>query len=87
MQRPRKCELCLEHEAVYAMQYISDIVPSLYTLGSHIRGFKITRVCAECGAEQKYVAEQAKQFITLAVSPSNINFIVTTVLETPAGEP
>jgi len=79
MRKPQKCELCREREAVYAMQYISDIVPSLYTLGSHIRGFKITRVCAECGAEQKYVAEQAKQFITLAMSPPNINFIVTTV--------
>ena len=86
MRKSRKCELCHEREAVYAMQYISDIVPSLYTLGSHIRGFKITRVCAECGAEQKYVAEQAKQFMALVVSPPNINFIVTTVPETPAGE-
>jgi len=68
------------------MQYIADIVPSLYTLGSHIRGFKITRVCPECGVEQKYVAEQAKRFMALAVSPPNINFIVTTVPETPASE-
>ena len=87
MRKPRKCELCHEREAVYAMQYIADIVPSLYALGSHIRGFKITRVCPECGVEQKYVAEQAKRFMALVVSPPNINFIVTTVSETPAGEP
>ena len=66
MQRPRKCELCHEREAVYAMQYIAGITPNLYTLGSHVRGFQITRVCAECGAEQKYVAEQAKQFMALS---------------------
>ena len=48
------------------MQYIAGITPNLYTLGSHVRGFQITRVCAECGAEQKYVAEQAKQFMALS---------------------
>jgi len=48
------------------MQYIASIEPSLYTLGSHIRGFPVLRVCSKCGAEQKYVAEQAKKFLALS---------------------
>jgi len=66
VQRSRKCELCHDEEAVYAMQYIASIEPSLYTLGSHIRGFPVLRVCSKCGAEQKYVAEQAKKFLALS---------------------
>lgn len=30
------------------MQYIACDSPSFYTLGSHIRGFKVTKVCDAC---------------------------------------
>lgn len=47
-RKPRKCELCHEEEAVYALQYIASDEPSFYTLGEHIRGFRVTRVGSAC---------------------------------------
>ena len=64
--KARMCEHCKTEEAVYAMQYIASDEPSLYTLGSHIRGFPVIRVCSRCGAEQKYIDEQAKLFLALS---------------------
>ena len=43
-----KCQVCKEREAIWAMQYIGEDAPSFYTLGSHIRGFKVTKVCDKC---------------------------------------
>ena len=43
-----KCEVCKEREAIWARQYIAEARPSFYTLGSHIRGFHVTKVCDEC---------------------------------------
>lgn len=46
--RPPMCQVCKQREAVYAMQYIGEEEPSFYRLGYHIRGFTMTKVCAEC---------------------------------------
>lgn len=46
--RPPMCQVCKQAEAVYAMQYIGEEEPSFYRLGYHIRGFTMTKVCAEC---------------------------------------
>ena len=43
-----KCKLCKTNEAEWAMQYIGEDTPSFYTLGSHIRGFRVTKVCGVC---------------------------------------
>lgn len=59
----RKCKICDNQEAVYAMQYIADDSPSFYTLGSHVRGFSVIPVCSDCAAERKYIAGQIKEFL------------------------
>lgn len=46
--RPPMCQVCKQAEAIYAMQYIGEEEPSFYRLGYHIRGFTMTKVCAEC---------------------------------------
>ncbi len=46
--RPPMCQVCKQREAVYAMQYIGEEEPSFYRLGYHMRGFTMTKVCAEC---------------------------------------
>ena len=51
MARDPKCQVCKQQEAVWAMQYIGEDVPSFYTLGSHIRGFRVTKVCDKCREE------------------------------------
>lgn len=65
----RICEQCREGEGVYAMQYISSNVPSFYTLGSHIRGLKVTLVCKRCAsgikAELAYAQEEVEKFLNL----------------------
>lgn len=49
MARIPKCQLCKQHEAIWAMQDLpgNDHL-SFYTLGSHIRGFRVTKVCDKC---------------------------------------
>ena len=44
----RNCERCKEREAVFAVQYVGDDKPSVSLLGSHYRGFRVTRLCEEC---------------------------------------
>ena len=46
--RPPMCQVCKQAEAIYAMQYIGEEKPSFYRLGYHMRGFTMTKVCAEC---------------------------------------
>lgn len=48
MATDRLCEVCHEREAIWAAQFVGEDTPSFYTLGGHIRGFKVTRVCDEC---------------------------------------
>ena len=44
-----KCEICHNHEAEYAVQYIEDDgSPEFYVLGRHIYGYPVTRVCLDC---------------------------------------
>lgn len=46
-----KCQLCRERRASWAMQYVAEDRPSFYRLGSHIRGFRVYKVCSECKEE------------------------------------
>lgn len=48
MSAPARCDECSTREAVYAMQYLGEEVPTFYRLGYHIRGFKLRRLCIEC---------------------------------------
>lgn len=48
-----KCQLCKFNPAVHAMQYIADETPSFYALGSHIRGFPVTKVCDACKRDKR----------------------------------
>ena len=44
----RRCEICKEREAIWAMQYVGEDTPTFSTLGSHYRGFRVVKVCDEC---------------------------------------
>ena len=48
MRKPTKCQLCHAAAAVWAMQYVAETKPWFYTLGSHMRGFRVMKVCDEC---------------------------------------
>ena len=48
IMKQTKCQICKEKEAVYAMQYIGDDKPVFYSIGWHIRGFQVTKVCEDC---------------------------------------
>ena len=43
-----KCQICKTNEAIYAMQHIAEETPTFTTLGSHYRGFKVTKTCDSC---------------------------------------
>lgn len=51
-----KCQVCKRQAAIWAMQYIASDEPSFYTLGSHIRGFKVTKVCDACKFDTQIAA-------------------------------
>jgi hypothetical protein len=53
MNKSRKCFLCGTKRAEWALQYVASDEPSLTTLGSHYRGFKVIPVCRECGEKVK----------------------------------
>lgn len=44
----RKCEICGEREAAWAVQFVSDETPTFTLLGSHYRGYRLLRVCDAC---------------------------------------
>ena len=41
------CEICHESEAIYAVQVIGGEI-SVYTIGWHVRGFQVKKVCEKC---------------------------------------
>jgi len=43
-----KCQICKVGEALFAMQHIAEETPTFTTLGSHYRGFKVTKTCDSC---------------------------------------
>ena len=43
-----KCQICKVGEAIFAMQHIAEETPTFTTLGSHYRGFKVTKTCDSC---------------------------------------
>lgn len=44
-----KCDICHDHEAEYAMQYLSDNdVPSFCLLGRSRGGVPTTKICLDC---------------------------------------
>jgi hypothetical protein len=46
------CTQCNERPAIWALQYVGDDRPTLTTLGSHYRGWRIVaRLCSECAEE------------------------------------
>ena len=46
--RKPTCQLCQANEATCAMQFIGEARPSFSWLGSHYRGFPVTKVCDDC---------------------------------------
>lgn len=58
-----KCQLCKRTEADWAMQFIGEERPTFTTLGSHYRGFAVTKVCSDCQA----VAQAAADLLTEGV--------------------
>jgi hypothetical protein len=64
MKQPPKCQLCKVRPALWAMQFIGDAAPSFYSLGWHMRGFSVTKVCDECRVnytERKLICSVKKQ--------------------------
>ena len=47
------CQICKAGEALWAMQYVGEAAPTFTTLGSHYRGFPVTKVCDGCKAEMQ----------------------------------
>lgn len=45
------CQVCKADEALQTWQYIGEDKPTFTTLGSHYRGFHVTKVCDECKTE------------------------------------
>lgn len=66
LNRQPKCQLCQKNDAVHAMQFIAEITPSFYALGSHIRGFRVTKVCDACKVEAQNTDYAAKILDRLA---------------------
>lgn len=61
-----KCQLCKRDEAIWAMQYIGEDTPTFTTLGSHYRGFRVTKVCDDCKEikeAQPMAQEMLRQFL------------------------
>ena len=54
-----RCQLCLQNEAMWAMQYVGDDKPTFTLLGSHYRGFRVVKVCDAC-KEKEIAIENAK---------------------------
>ncbi len=48
MTKTVKCQLCKQNEAEWAMQFVAEDTPSFSALGSHYRGFSVTKVCDKC---------------------------------------
>ena len=59
-----KCEICHDHEAEYAMQYLDEHEnegqPEFYLLGSHIRGFPVTKACIDCYWDLTQISKRKK---------------------------
>ena len=47
---PPKCQICRKAEAIWAYQDVAGET-SFTSLGSHYRGFKVTKVCDHCRAQ------------------------------------
>ena len=43
-----KCRVCKQEEAIWAMQYIGEDVPTFSRIGSHYRGFGVVKLCDNC---------------------------------------
>jgi hypothetical protein len=43
-----KCQRCRQLPAIWALQYVGDDRPSVSLLGSHYRGFRVTKLCGAC---------------------------------------
>jgi hypothetical protein len=58
-----KCQNCHEHEAIWAMQFVGQDTPTYSRLGSHYRGFRVTKLCDECkrAGERDLEQEQEQQ--------------------------
>lgn len=50
-RKPPRCQVCKAAEALWACQYIGEDTPTFTTLGSHYRGFRVTKVCDQCKTE------------------------------------
>ena len=48
MRKAPRCQVCHQNEAIWAMQYVGEDTPTFSTLGSHYRGFRVTKVCDGC---------------------------------------
>lgn len=53
-----KCQICKTNEAAWALQYIGDPEPTFSRLGSHYRGFHVTKVCDDCRARASAMRSQ-----------------------------
>jgi len=58
--RVQKCQVCKKNRANYAVQIIGGEV-SAYSLGWHIRGFPMIKVCDGCLEETKAKLEKKLQ--------------------------
>ena len=47
MRKVHICEICKKSEAIYAVQVVGGEI-STYTIGWHIRGFPVKKVCEKC---------------------------------------
>jgi hypothetical protein len=48
-----RCQVCKTTEAIWAAQFIGENIPTFSTLGSHIRGFAVVKVCDTCKETKK----------------------------------
>ena len=56
--RARACESCKQRLAEWAVQYVGADKPTVTTLGSHYRGFKVLRICDKC--KEDLVKQEAR---------------------------
>lgn len=47
------CQICKNAPVEWAMQYVGETTPTYSTLGSHYRGFPVTKVCEGCKVEMQ----------------------------------
>jgi len=52
------CQICKAGEALWALQYVGENTPTFSTLGSHYRGFAVTKVCDGCKDEMQATEER-----------------------------